>query len=649
MLGNFCGADAIPELVSAAGGAPASPPFVHALSCHAKLPELPALGEHLLVPFSAKKLRNAQVIWLNERWLAENQLDVFDHALRARMEHWLLGEFAYGVPQPLDPPETFDEGEKLFWADRYGGEGIRFNGGSGRCGLSGFFQAKGIGQTPLVGRDTEFLHAHGGASLEEAIRETIFSEVVCAEFPHGGVPVVAIIETGTRTYWTTNEGVIPERRAILVRPNFIRPAHFERATFFRSDSRAHLADSARVEGAVRALIDSVGRSSALHLQIESLSDLAKRIAAQIAFGRAQRIFHGAYATSNVTINGGLVDFGATCALGGWSRAVAVKTFPAFGLELETVKRSLASLAFYFKKYAPQACSQLAEEYLVADLEAAFQAAFDHELLRLWGLEEIDAIDDAASIVAGTLRRYFKDQQKQSFDIFDSTPEPNGGWLYDDLVSQQREGVQPATLRGTEALHAIAAALTNAFGGMVSERAQIERCWLTAARYLKPRKLLYRQELKRWIDDNLINGGIPREHHVQVITDAIRFHVSASRRHWPMLPNDLAVLGQVCHLHCSALYCIDLFKAETCLWIEGIRIGDVSRFFGTEVPTALLLSSSDSKCMGPKVGVRVPVDATCDGRCVDVRIADKQVHVPSMDLMYGPVHPSLHPSLVALAL
>src|SRR5206468_820219 len=108
-----------------------------------------------------------------------------------------------------------------FHADRYGATSGSAHGGSGRVGTNGPFNVKGLGRTPLASTMSDWQHSHGCLWLEEAVREAIYSEVADAEFPHGAVPVVAIIGTGIRH--ELEDGAVGER-ALLVRPSFLRLA-----------------------------------------------------------------------------------------------------------------------------------------------------------------------------------------------------------------------------------------------------------------------------------------------------------------------------------------------------------------------------------------------------------------------------------------
>ena len=178
------------------------------------LPNLAAFGDKLFVETAARARPQARVLWLNHRWFAEQGLDSLDASTKAQLHDWLIADFAFETAEA-------DSADRTVRADRYGGTDGATHGGSGRCAVVGAFNAKGVGRTPLVPEGVDWTHAHGLLSLDEAVREAISAEIAHAELPYGAVPVIAILDGGGE-YWTP-EGQ-SHRRAILVRPNFVRPA-----------------------------------------------------------------------------------------------------------------------------------------------------------------------------------------------------------------------------------------------------------------------------------------------------------------------------------------------------------------------------------------------------------------------------------------
>jgi hypothetical protein len=545
----------------------------------AGLPRLSAWGANLLVPFQARKLCRASVAWMNERWFLERGVDVTEPGTRQRTTTWLLDEFGYHVPRPEDPAEAYADQEQTFHADRYGGSGHVTHGGSGRAGLRGCFQAKGIGVTPLVGDVRSWTYSHGCAWLEEALREAIYAEIAAVEFPHGAVPVIAVLDTGLRYQFPSGE--LGERRAILVRPASLRLAHFERAPIFRAAAldRAErperevneTSDVDRVRDAVHAF-HAYRVGEAPGIDVGGLADAFARVAEQAAFGQVHRLCHGGYLTSNVTLNGELLDFGSFRAVADWSKVFPLDNIPGFGDELSLLVPAIKSLSFFFRKYGPSG-SAPQERALLAEAQRALEARFDRECLRLWNLDETR--DQAvASVVVGAMREYFAAQQKQ-VGSYQLGYVPLQTWIGDALeAGTAAPESDPSVER--RLLDRIGDALTAHFGSSAHPRRRLS--WLTAQRLLRARPSLYRERLQGWLWDRLGGQSSPEPPDPAAVSEAIDSCLSRGRRHWPLLAGGLAVEAQVSTGASSALLCRDVADESLSLWIEGVRSGDRVRLF-----------------------------------------------------------------------
>ncbi|TXH74678.1 MAG: hypothetical protein E6Q88_04120, partial [Lysobacteraceae bacterium] len=320
------------------------------------VPDLDALGAHIGARFRPRRMARSRVLWLNRRWFFERGCDLTSPDTRAALEAWLLSNYAAIVQGDWDPETAYAEGEAELCADRYGAPGGAPNGGSGRCGFAGAFNAKGIGRTPLVSADADWYHSHGCLWVEEAMREAIAAEVADAELPHGATPVVAILDPGMRIHGPPT-GIGGVRRAILIRPNFVRLAHFERSIRFGkggySRSEQYL-DALRTEEAVDALRAHLAGERDLGLPIRSVPEIFARIAEQTGSGWSQRLFHGGLFSSNIAVDGQLVDFGNFRALPDWRRHVCGGRGAAFGAEIGNFRVVLHSLNFYFRRYGRSA-------------------------------------------------------------------------------------------------------------------------------------------------------------------------------------------------------------------------------------------------------------------------------------------------------
>jgi hypothetical protein len=141
-------------------------------------------------------------------------------------------------------------------AERYGGAGIVTHGGGVRCGFDGMYQLKGIGINPLVGCDASVGHSDGALSLTDALLEVVWSEILRDVLPWGVVSPLAVLATTKTLTVQRGSHQITQRRALLLRPPVIRPAHFCRAPFFRpqpSTAKRIPHDALRVQRAIRHL------------------------------------------------------------------------------------------------------------------------------------------------------------------------------------------------------------------------------------------------------------------------------------------------------------------------------------------------------------------------------------------------------------
>lgn len=362
---------------------PGSPPQRAVEHLESFVSPLAGIDPACFVPFAAQRLARARVVWLNGRWFGEQGIDIAASGVRGAVSDWLIDNFAFSVRSPQEPDDDYLPQTMAFDADRYGGTGGALHGGSGRCGSRKGFQAKGIGRTPLVPENVDWYHSHGFLWLEEALREAVASEIADAELPHGAVPSVAVIDTGTTIVWP--DGVRGERRAILIRPLVVRLCHLERSIFFGT---AGAKGSSQYEDAVRTAAVNVRQwpdgTAASHLPL-----LSRRVAEQLVASHVGRYWLGPFYSSNFAVDARTIDFGAFRSVVDWSQSSIAFGDPAFGTEWTAFDEAWASLRYYCRKYAGQRVdvgadargarrhalrSELAtwvDDALVADLEALF--------------------------------------------------------------------------------------------------------------------------------------------------------------------------------------------------------------------------------------------------------------------------------------
>lgn len=200
-------------------------------------------------------------------------------------------------------------------ADRYGGNGVGSNGGSGRALVYKDVLLKGSGSTPLIGGNADLGHSSGGAYLEEAVRETIFCSIFENECPGSVLPILGIIDCGEITFWPKSGMPSGERNVLIVRPSVLRMGHFDRARFFKHSDPvfAGFEDAVRVKNVCDV---ALGDSDLIDVQRFFEQGLTNVIE-QLAFGSVFGVQHNSLTSSNLTAVGGLLDFGASSAFPGW--------------------------------------------------------------------------------------------------------------------------------------------------------------------------------------------------------------------------------------------------------------------------------------------------------------------------------------------
>lgn len=108
-----------------------------------RAPDLGLHGDELLIRFPVRDMPRATVLWLNTRWWLSQGWDILSPPVRREVETCLLERFGVRSDLQSQAPTV-----KYLEADRYGGSfGTKHHGGSGRCGVAGRFNAKGIGPT----------------------------------------------------------------------------------------------------------------------------------------------------------------------------------------------------------------------------------------------------------------------------------------------------------------------------------------------------------------------------------------------------------------------------------------------------------------------------------------------------------------------
>lgn len=454
------------------------------------LPEAPlGAGNSLATLFGAtaghwptplRPATHASLLWLNSRAAA---LDPACQALGGNMTAYaahLLSCCAWLVDD--EPSAIRSKAAAMGHADRYGGSGVGNNGGSGRSVVVNGYLVKGAGRTGLVSALTPASHASGGAYLEEAVREVIFSEVVAAEFPHSAVPVLALIDTGLVQRWNLDHGPASERRVLVVRPCVLRAAHFERSVGFQSGQSCEgLRDTERVRRMFALAADQLGAA-----ELEgAFIGFGDRVAAQLAHGFVHRLPHGSPNTSNVALDGRLLDFGAMSAVPSWADVATMLTRQPFHHLFRMVSGSIHSLAYQVgRHFLPQFSRPDFVRSLVSNAQFAFQRTVLREALHLGGARRCDtaAFDSATAINAAwpSLMEAITHFQRERLEFVDGAPAPALAW---DLPLLWHRS-PPAHLQGLRNL-------LRDLVPSVDHSTAAERCM----RMARTRRRLYREPMK----------------------------------------------------------------------------------------------------------------------------------------------------------
>lgn len=318
---------------------------------------------------------------------------------------------AYCCPTGNESHQNYLPQQRTLTADRYGGYGVGYCGGSARCGIDGDVQIKGVGLTPLIGgrpgAPIDPVHSSGTVTMMEAAREAIWSSICEAALPHGAVPTLAIVLTGTqcrRTDWDPAVEILV-RRALLMRAVALRPAHFLRNLHFPSARVPELGvceDYVRVQKMIRTLptvLDAtfggaITGATATARVNEGLVLTARRYADQVAAAFAKRIYHGSLNCSNIALDGRFLDFGTMTEVKGYRRLAAFPLWPDQWTQYTPLLRTLSYLLFTVGKHleCPEIKSLITGKELTEEFMNTLQTRTEIEFLKLTGIPE--------SVVAG---------------------------------------------------------------------------------------------------------------------------------------------------------------------------------------------------------------------------------------------------------
>lgn len=319
-------------------------------------------------PERMRRLESAYVIWVNKREFWKNGICYANRA--QEIDNWLIENFAYRIAEEGEPSDT------TMFADRYGASGVTSYGGAGRAVNFNGYNIKGVGRTTLTSPEADYQHSSGFLWLSEAIRDVIASRIAEIELPSGCQPILALIDCG-KSFYRKDKGWY-ERAALLVRPSFLRPAHFERSIIHGGSDRSPgdpAADIRRVVHHFQAACTRGGTGAFVGKIIDAC-------ARRVAECRANHLWCGRFSSDNVDVDGALCDFGAFNAVPYWRSWVTDRgeRFDSIN-DLEDMARSLS---FYAERFGQSNTLKWKES--VALVKTSFLSSLSDSLLKRFRLD-----------------------------------------------------------------------------------------------------------------------------------------------------------------------------------------------------------------------------------------------------------------------
>lgn len=269
------------------------------------------LGPNSYISVTTQKLAKPTLVYVD---IAQDRLTTADNK-------FLLDKWGWAVPTSNEPIDAYTQAFRIHNASFYGGNGMNGNIGDGRASIYGDENFKGIGPTGMVNAHTEVGHTSGTLKIDHAIIESIWSKLLDLELPYGANRVRGIVGTGT----IEDRDGHPGPRVIIVRDDFLRPAHFITNETSAKVGRSE-ADHERVRRAILNLPEALPQSPlfAQSQQVNrvtklklGLKEFIERFAIQTAYMWSHSLYHGAMSPSNLTLQGAAADFGTFQALGGY--------------------------------------------------------------------------------------------------------------------------------------------------------------------------------------------------------------------------------------------------------------------------------------------------------------------------------------------
>ena len=249
-----------------------------------------------------------KVIWCNFDLARALGFDVpAVNSMSPDLHEQLLQAISFKALQPEE--DAGNQPTVTLYADKYGGDGIAPALGSSRSAFLPFGNLfiKGVGFTPLFRHNDpeDFSHSHGGLGMDEAVSEAMWGEINAKLFGKDSARVLAIIDLDDYTVWPDGSRI---PRVVIARcGNQLRPAHVLARRGRGERSRLDLFISiTRETGQLVTRKGAMGGEGIPDIKatmLRVIDDHARTSAEQVRW----RISHNALSTSNMQMNGGMLD------------------------------------------------------------------------------------------------------------------------------------------------------------------------------------------------------------------------------------------------------------------------------------------------------------------------------------------------------
>lgn len=277
----------------------------HGFAGIAASPILRVLGQKCFAEFTAVNVPG-KVVWCNFDVARESGFDVPpSNQLTQRFHDQLIEALSFKVLRPGEDAGT--RRTITMYADKYWGV-YPFLGGA-RAGFLpyGNFYVKGIGLTPAFKPSAadDFIHSHGGMTLEDAMLEAIIGEVDTNMFTHGSTRMLAIIDLGEHIVFPDGRkhvAVLGVRAGVQLRPAHLLAYPIQRNGLLLD----RFIRMVRETGQLVIRRDIAGGAATIDFKqtlLRIIDDHARTASEQFRW----RILHGAISSSNMELSGAMLD------------------------------------------------------------------------------------------------------------------------------------------------------------------------------------------------------------------------------------------------------------------------------------------------------------------------------------------------------